>query len=274
VLKENSYGKSSIRLTKVVRHGPRHEMIELSVDIRLCGDFAASYASGDNSKIIATDSMKNTVYVLAKERSFASIEEFAAQLARHFVQTYNQVRQATVGIRQASWQRLRDHPHAFIDGGAEQRICSAELTGEKLELTGGVSELRFLKTTGSEFCGFVTDRYRTLKDATDRVFATSVEAVWTYASEGGDFNCTFLAARSALLQTMADHHSLAAQQTLLAMGNAALAACPMLRSIRLTLPNLHRIPVDLRPFGLENRNEIFIPIDEPHGVISGYIERE
>ncbi len=274
MLKENSYGKSSVRLTKVVRHGSHHELIEISVDIRLHGDFVASYATGDNSKIIATDSMKNTVYVLAKERSFASIEEFAAQLARHFLQTYNQVRQAEVSINQASWQRLAHHSHAFIDGGTERRICRADLAGEELELTGGVSELRFLKTTGSEFCGFVTDRYRTLQDATDRIFATSVEAVWTYASEVADFNGTFIAARSALVQTMADHHSLAVQQTLLAMGNAALKACPILRSIRLTMPNLHRIPVNLQPFGLENRNEIFVPFDEPYGVISGFIERE
>ncbi|MGA2233159.1 MAG: factor-independent urate hydroxylase, partial [Tepidisphaeraceae bacterium] len=226
VLKENSYGKSCVRLTKVVRHGAHHDLMEMSVDISLGGDFAASYESGDNSKVIATDSMKNTVYVLAKERSFASIEEFAVQLARHFVQTYEQVQQAAISISQTAWARLGNHPHAFIDGGAERRICRAVLTGDKLELTGGVADLRFLKTTGSEFSGFVTDRYRTLPDAADRIFATSVEAVWAYKSESVDFNGTFTAARAALIQTMADHHSLAVQQTLLEMGNAVLKVCP------------------------------------------------
>lgn len=274
MLKENSYGKSSVRLTKVARKDPNHELIELSVDISLSGDFAASYESGDNSKIIATDSMKNTVYVLAKEGDFASIEEFAVLLARHFTRTYSQVDWAGISISQTSWLRLAKHPHAFVDGGSERRICRVVLDTEKLTLAGGVVDLRFLKTTGSEFHGFVTDRYRTLKDATDRIFATSVEAAWTYASESADFNATFVAARSALLGTMADHHSLSAQQTLLTMGNAVLKACPALRSINLTMPNLHRILVDLKPFGLENNNEIFVPIDEPHGVISGFVERD
>jgi urate oxidase len=277
-LKENSYGKSSVRLTKVVRNGVHHELIELSVDIRLSGDFTASYTAGDNSRIIATDSMKNKVYVLAKERSFTSIEEFAVLLARHFIQSYSQVQRAVISISQTLWQRLASpdgpHPHAFTDAGAERRICRAELVGDKLELSGGVDDLRFIKTTGSEFRGFVTDRYRTLNDTSDRIFATSVEAVWTYASESADFNGTFVAARTSLLQTMANHHSLSVQHTLLVMGEAVLKDCPALRSIRLTMPNSHRIPIDLQPFGLENDNEIFVPIDEPHGVISGFIERE
>jgi urate oxidase len=278
ILKENSYGKSRVRLTKVVRNGAHHELFEMSVDILLTGDFAASYTAGDNTKVIATDSMKNTVYVLAKEKSFSSIEEFAIQLARHFTQTYKQVHSASIRIKQSNWQRLQDqhrpHSHAFIDGGSELRTCRAELKANKLDLSGGLSNFRFLKTTASEFRDFVDDRYRTLKDATDRIFATSVEADWAYNSETADFNKTFASARSAIVQTLANHHSLAAQQTLLAAGEAVLKDCLSLRSIRITMPNLHRIPVNLQPFGLENNNEIFVPIDEPHGTISGYIERE
>src|ERR1700722_8231339 len=243
-LTDNSYGKSSIRLTKVTRNGSHQDLTELSLDISLHGDFSASYENGDNSQVIATDSMKNTVYVLAKENAFTSIEEFAALLARHFLQTYSQVHAADIAIRQTSW--LRIHPHAFAGAGSEKRICRAELTGEKLNLTGGIANLHFIKTTGSEFHGFVTDRYRTLKDSTDRIFATSAEAIWTYTpqAQAADFNPTFLAARTALLDTLANHHSLAVQQTLLAAGDAILKACPALSSIRLTLPNLHRVPVD------------------------------
>lgn len=276
-LVENSYGKSSVRLAKVVRTGPRHELIEMRVDIALEGDFAASYIDGDNSKIIATDSLKNHVYVLAKQNKFGSIEEFAVLLARHLIGTYGQIHRVAIAIEQASWQRLADegrpHPHAFVDAGPERPICRAILTGDKLELTGGLSDLRFLKTTGSEFRGFVDDRYRTLKDATDRIFATSVEAVWTYASESADFKAVFAAARSALIRTMANQHSLAVQHTLLAMGEAVLEDCPSLVSIRLAMPNMHRVPVNLEPFGLTNDNEIFIPMDEPYGLITGVVER-
>ena len=278
VLVDHSYGKTSIRLAKVVRTEPHHEYMEMAVDIRLGGDFAASYAIGDNSKVIATDSMKNTVYVLAKENSFGSIEELAMLLARHFVKTYGQVDRAAIEINQTLWQRLADrgrpHQHAFVEAGTDRRICTCDLANRKLRLTGGVTNLRFLKTAGSEFRGFVTDRYRTLKDASDRIFATSVEAIWEYESESADFNATFAAARSALIETLARHHSLSAQHTLLATGEAVLKNCPSLRSIRIAMPNLHRIAVDLQPFGLENNNEIFVPIDEPHGLIEGFIERE
>ena len=153
-------------------------------------------------------------------------------------------------------------------------LARAELSAGKLELSGGVANLRFLKTTGSAFRGFVTDRFRTLPDTTDRIFATSVEAVWKYESESADFDAIFAKARLALINTMADHDSLAVQHTLMAMGEVVLKDCPAIRSIRLSMPNLHRIPVNLEPFGLENNNEIFIPVDKPYGVITGLVERE
>jgi urate oxidase len=280
VLEHNAYGKSCVRLTKVVRGPHRHELSELSVDILLEGDFADSYLAGDNRKIIATDSMKNTVYVLAKENDFQSIENFALLLCRHFTATYSQAKNVTVQIRETRWDRIevggRPHPHAFVAGGSEQRTCSAQLNAKnaKADLTGGIAGLQVLKTTDSEFWGFVADRYRTLKDARDRIFATSVDATWKYDSDSSDFNSNFAAIRTALLQTFATHHSLAVQQTLLAMGEAALAACPVIQSIELNMPNQHRIPFNLEPFGLENNNEIFVPTDEPFGMISGTVKRK
>src|SRR4051794_22760077 len=105
-LTANHYGKSDVRLTKVVRRGAQHELFEFSVDIQLIGDFAASYTAGDNSKIVATDSMKNTVYVVAKEKDFTSAEQYAVILAEHFPRTYSHVESATVSIRQTSWSRI------------------------------------------------------------------------------------------------------------------------------------------------------------------------
>jgi urate oxidase len=130
-----------------------------------------------------------------------------------------------------------------------------------------------LKTTASEFSNFVTDRYRTLKDTKDRIFATTVDAEWTYSIRKADFNGSFSAIRTALLTTFATHHSLAVQQTLLAMGEAALAASPAIQSIDLKMPNQHRIPFNLEPFGIKNDNEIFVPTDEPFGMITGVVTR-
>jgi urate oxidase len=273
-LEQNAYGKSSIRLTRVLR-GHRHNLLEMSVDILLHGDFAGSYTKGDNSTVIATDSMKNTVYVLAAENNFGSIEDFATLLCAHFKSTYPQVKSATVSISETIWNRIDveggSHPHAFVGGNTERRTCRAATNDS---LFGGIMGLQVLKTAQSEFSGFVSDRYRTLKDTTDRIFATTVEAEWKYGSESTDFNSAYFAIRSALLHAFASHHSLAVQQTLLAMGEAALAACSKIESIELKLPNQHRIPFNLEPFGLKNKNEIFVPTDEPFGIITGTVSRK
>jgi urate oxidase len=279
MLRHNSYGKSKVRLTKLIRQPGAHELFELSVDVHLQGDFTGSYTAGDNSKIVATDSMKNTVYVLAKEHSFEAIEEFASIIARHFVNAYPQVTVANIRIEQTGWTRIQvdgqPHPHAFVSGGPERRTCQANLErgSSALALSGGITGLMVLKTAGSEFSGFVNDRYTTLKDTHDRIFATSVDAEWLYSGKADGFNPAWNSIRTALLKTFATHHSLAVQQTLLAMGEAALNASNAVTSIRLSMPNNHRIPFELKPFGLDNANDIFVPIDEPHGLITGVVER-
>ena len=279
MLTHNSYGKSKVRLTKVTRHADHHELMELDVAVELQGDFAASYTAGDNTKIVATDSMKNTVYVLARNHSLESPEEFARFLAAHFVVRYAQVKQATVSIAAQRWQRIEmpagPHPHAFVSGGNEQRICTAIVERGKPEvLRGGIQNLSVLKTTDSAFKDFVSDEFRTLPDTDDRIFATTINAEWTFGKTPQDWNAEFAAARGAILQTFATHYSLAVQQTLLEMGNTVLAVCPAMASISISLPNQHRIPCNLKPFGLDNPNVIFVPTDEPFGLITGTIERD
>jgi urate oxidase len=279
MLSANSYGKSDIRLTKVVRNGKRHDLFEFSIDIHLIGDFVESYQSGDNRKIIATDSMKNTVYVLAKERGFRSSEEFAVILAEHFEHTYAQVTNAIVSIRQTAWNPInvgtQPHDHAFVSGGKELRTAAATvMRGKKTTLAGGITDLLVLKTANSAFKAFVTDRYRTLKDADDRIFATSVTATWDYIAPNGDLASCYQRIRQAMLEVFATQISLAVQETMYEMGNAALTAAPEISRISLRLPNKHRIPVNLQPFGLENNNEIFVWTEEPYGDIRATIERD
>jgi urate oxidase len=279
-LTANHYGKSDVRLTKVVRRGARHELFEFSVDIDLTGDFAASYTAGDNRKIVATDSMKNTVYVLAKENDFASAEAFAILLAEHFPRTYEQVAGTSITVRQTSWSRIaldgKPHDHAFFSGGNELHTAKAAVAarGQAPVVTGGITDLLVLKTTNSAFKDFVTDRYRTLKDADDRIFATSVTATWDYIDSKADFVTAHERLRSAMLRVFATHMSYAVQETMYEMGKAALDAAPEIKRIVLRLPNKHRIPFNLQPFGLENKNEIFVWTDEPFGDISATIERQ
>jgi urate oxidase len=279
-LTDNHYGKSDVRLTKVVRSGPRHELFEFSVDVQLTGDFAASYTAGDNTNVVATDSMKNTIYVLAKENAFTSAEQFAVIVAEHFPRTYEQVRSATVTIRQTGWSRIsvegKPHDHSFVSAGSELHTCTATVAGKEAAaaVSGGVTDLLVLKTTRSAFKNFVTDRYRTLKDTDDRIFATSVTTTWDYLNAAVDFVAAHARVRAALLDVFATHMSYAVQETMYEMGKAALAAAPEIRNIRLRLPNQHRIPFNLQPFGLTNDNDIFVWTDEPYGDISAFLERE
>lgn len=277
VLVRNAYGKTRVRLTKVTRHDDHHDLSELSVDVMLEGDFAASYLDGDNTNVVATDSMKNTVYVLARDFDLDAPEAFALHLARHFVSTYAQVTQATVCVAEDAWSRIDvngvPHPTAFVGGRAEKRTCVVTCTAGETRVAAGLRDLRVLKTTGSAFRDFVRDRFRTLPDADDRILATSVTAEWHYAPGTHDWNAGFDAVRTAMLDVFARHESLAVQQTLYLMGRAALDACAEVSEITLRLPNSHRIPFNLAPLGRDNPNVIFVPTDEPYGDISGTLKR-
>ncbi len=273
----NSYGKSRVRLTKVIRQPDRHELKEVSVDIQLEGEFEGSYTHGDNSKIVATDSMKNTVYVLAANHAFPDIETFGSDLTTHFLKTYDHVSMAKAELQEGLWLRIqqngRPHPHAFVSGGDEKRIASVVATRDSRRIESGIENLVVLKTTASEFWGFVRDEYTTLPEVRDRIFATSVSARWSYKGDWTDFNASHQRARALILDVFATHHSLAVQQTLHEMGQAILEACSEIEQISFSMPNQHRIPFNLKPFGLENRNDIFVPTDEPYGLISATLKR-
>lgn len=277
-LTENSYGKSDVRLTKVVRTGQTHALHELVVQIMLGGAFEAMYTEGDNSPCIPTDTMKNTVYALARTRDFDSPEVFAGILAAHFLE-FEQVAWVEVSILQEPWARIMvdgaPHPHSFTRGGSEARYCRIRREkGRAPEMQGGIRGLEVIKTTRSAFVGFFKDAYTTLPEATDRIFATRIDATWDYAHGAAGFAGVFDAARCALLEAFAGHDSASVQHTIFAMGEAFLARVPQAVSISLTMPNQHRLLVNLGPFGLDNPNEIFVATREPYGLIKGTVARD
>ncbi len=279
-LSHNAYGKSGIRLTKVINHGDHQELKELTANIQLEGEFENSYLQGDNSSIIATDSMRNTVYVLAAEHDLASIESFAQHLCQHFLTKYPHVQEASVNLIEDLWLRIeakgKAHPHAFVSAGNEKRSTHVSGDRQGLSVLSAIENLVVAKTTESEFWGFIRDEFTTLPETHDRIMATSVEATWTYDDDklaSIDFNKNYETVRQIVLEVFATHSSLAVQQTLYAMGEAVLKAVGEISEINITMPNQHRIAFNLEPFGKANKNEIFYPIDEPFGLISGTIKR-
>jgi urate oxidase len=278
VLTHNAYGKAQVRLTKVARHADRHDLKDWSIAVELEGDFGASYVYGDNSRIITTDTMKNTVYALAQKHALTNIESFGQVLARHLLENYSQVSAATIRLVEQPWQRLaidgREHPYAFVGGSSEKRTSTVTQSRQGLRVESGLDDLALLKTTDSAFAGFVRDAYTTLAETDDRIFATVVSADWLFGPSPADWDGCRHRIRQALLEVFSRHQSLSVQHTLYAMGAAALEACREIDQIRLRMPNKHRLLVNLQPFGLENKNEIFVATEEPYGVITGTLRRD
>jgi urate oxidase len=276
-LVRNTYGKSRVRLTKVTRQPDRHHLKELCIDVQLEGDFGAAYLHGDNSRVVTTDTMKNIVYVCARLHALGDMESFGEALASHFLRHYPHVTTATIHLVEQPWQRIvvggAEHPHAF-QGGAEKRTSNVTLTrGHGPRIESGIDDLPLLKTAGSSFTGFLRDAFTTLPETTDRIFATALSARWLFGAAPAAYDLCHGQVRGALLETFAGHKSLSVQQTLHTMGVAALAACPAIEQIHLSMPNIHRLLVNLQPFGLENNNEIFVATDEPFGLITGTLRR-
>lgn len=269
----NRYGKSAIRLVRIQRDTTPHRIWDLTVSIALDGEFAASYRDGDNSDVIATDTMKNTAYALAKEHLTTSIEDYAIAVGRHFA-SQPKVQGADVFVEQHRWQPIGTSRDAFVREGSFTRTALARIGGDSLDVQAGIDGMSVMKTTRSAFAGFPRDRYTTLKETDDRVMATKVSARWEYERGAPiDFNATYDAVLATFLDTFADHDSASVQASIWIVGKAILERHAAVESISMSLPNLHHWTVDLSPFGLENDREIYVATTEPHGLIEATVRR-
>jgi len=278
-LAENCYGKSRVRVMRVKRGLNTHELREWSVQVLLQGDFETCFTEGDNSKILPTDTMKNTVYFLTRSSRAECIEEFAKELIEFLLKRNPQVSAAEVAIVETSWNHLQigGKPHAttFVKGGDENQTTHVKKARDgDFSVTAGLSDLIILKTAGSAFEGYIKDSLTTLPETKDRLFGTALQANWKYSSPQLDFASARGKAREALLEAFAGHDSKSVQHTLFEMAKQALAAVPEIHEIELIMPNKHCLLVDLSKFGQDNPKEIFVPTDEPHGQIEARICRE
>lgn len=271
----NRYGKSRVRLVKLMRAADPHDVRDLTIDVALEGAFERVYTDGDNQSCVATDTMKNTVYAFARRDPIDAAEAFACRLAEHFSAKPG-VALVRLDVTEHPWDRQtvggRPHPHAFIRSGGEEWTALVTRGAGGLTVRSGLRGLVAMKTADSAFAGFPRDEYTTLPDASDRILATSITALWQYVPGFTDFAAR-TAIRTALSETFATHRSLSVQHTLFAMGEAALAACAGITDIRLSLPNRHHLLVDLAPFGLDNPGEIFVATDQPFGLIEARVSR-
>jgi urate oxidase len=289
-----AYGKSRVRLMQVTRGdnplARKDSLCDLTVAIRFEGDYDESYTAGDNGGVLPTDTMKNTVYALAAPRPIADPETFGLTLARHFLGRNPRLEVVTIDLTQHAWAGIetagnpagsdasshhpREDGHAFMRRGPETRTARVVANRREIAVDGGIADLLILKSAKSAFAGFMRDELTTLPETRDRLFATSLTATWRYRSADVAFGPAWQLVRETLLGSFAAHDSLSVQHTLYAMGQAVIARVNDVDSIHLTMPNKHHLPIDLSRFGLENKNEIFVPTDEPHGLIEATIVRE
>jgi urate oxidase len=272
VLGPNRYGKAETRLVRVHRAGDTHGLVDLNVSVALSGDLTATHLTGDNSGVLPTDTMKNTVYAFAREHGVGEPEEFALLLARHFVGSQPQVHGAKVSVESFAWDRLG--PHSFRRRGDHVRTTVVSVSEEATQVVTGVTGLVLLNSAGSEFHGFVEDDYTTLAPSTDRILATAVDARWRHSGADADWAASFEGALAALISAFVGTYSYSLQQTLYAMGAELLKSRPEVAEVRLALPNKHHYLADLAPLGLDNPNEVFIAGDRPYGLIEGSVTRD
>ncbi|MCW2883888.1 MAG: urate oxidase [Streptosporangiaceae bacterium] len=275
VLGANQYGKAETRVVRVNRDGDTHEIRDLNVGVTLAGDLDEVYLSGDNSAALPTDSQKNTVYAFARKHGIASPEEFALLLARHFVSSQPAIHRARLSVEEYAWDRVPVTGHSFVRRGQEIRTARVTHTGAGTHVVSGLRELVVLNSAGSEFWGYATDEYTTLRETRDRILATAVTAEWRHGDDTGTaWDASFAAVRGLLIETFAATHSLSLQQTLHTMGRRVLEEHPAICEIRFVMPNKHHFVVDLEPFGLDNPNEVFFAADRPYGLIEGTVLRD
>ncbi|KAL8159677.1 hypothetical protein V2J09_001214 [Rumex salicifolius] len=293
---EQRHGKERVRVGRVWRNDDgSHSFVEWNVSISLFSDCIPSYVRDDNSDIVATDTMKNTVYVKAKEcKHQLSPEEFALVLAKHFTSFYKQVTACIVKIVEKPWKRVyingQPHNHGFELGSEKHTTELGLKKSGDLKITSGVQGLTVLKTTQSGFESFVRDKYTILPDTRERMLATEVTATWRYPyqslgsvpSKPGYFNERYDAVKKELLEVFFGPpkegvYSPSVQSTLYQMAKVILGRFQDIESIELKMPNIHFIPVNLsskdNPAMVKFADDVYLPTDEPHGSIQASLTR-
>jgi len=277
ILKSFTYGKGRVRVMRVARDTARHEVRELNTKVMLRGDFSDSFTSDDNSKVIATDTIKNIVNIVARDNPALESEDFAAAIAAYFLSHYDHVAGVQVVTRETKWTRLTvagaAHDHAFTLDSNGRPTVHLSATRADRKITSGIENFTFLKSTQSGWVGYWMDEATTLKETSDRIFSTAMNATWTWHAAPPNYPDANSKILNAMLGVFATTYSPSVQNSLYLMGSAALEAVPEIAEISLACPNKHYIPINMAPFGRDNPNSVFVPTDEPHGQIECTVTR-
>ncbi len=276
-LTASKYGKGRVRVMRLTREGDHHTPRELTLTVLMQGGFDAAWTKGDNRACVATDSVKNICNVVAAKNLSLDKEDFVQAIAKTFLDTYPQVEAVEIEGRETRWLRHafggQPHGHTFTLDGNGTGFVGLAARRDGTVLRSGLRGFTFMKTTQSGWVDFVDDGYRTLRDTTDRIAATAMDATWTWSGVPADYTATNASVLDLLIDVFGTTYSLGVQDSMYRMGEAVLAEIPEIAEIGFAMPNKHYIPINLAPFGLENPGTVFLPTDEPHGQIEATIGR-
>lgn len=278
-LESNRYGKFRVRVMKVLRHDEsHHDVCELEADVLLHGELEGSYLSDDNSSVVPTDTVKNTIHLLAHDHLQTCRTSFAKVIAEHFLEKYPHLSGTEVELRERKWERMSigggPHPHAFVHAAnGEPFSRAAFFRGQVPRLFSGIREHLIMKSTQSGFAGYNVCELTTLPPSTDRIFATRLNAEWEFADLTTDFTAANTAILAAAHEVFATTYSPSVQRTLYQIGEAALERVPAISRIELKMPNVHFLGLDLAKLGRPGQSCVMLPTDEPHGEIEAVITR-
>ncbi|KAF3491088.1 uricase [Arthroderma uncinatum] len=287
------YGKENVRVYKVHRDeaAGTQTVVEMTVCVLLEGEIDVSYTKADNSVVVATDSIKNTIYILAKQNPVTPPELFASIVGDHFINKYKHIHIAHVNVVAQRWSRVningKPHPHSFLKDASEVRSTDVTVTeGKGVDIKTSLSGLSVLKSTNSQFHGFVRDEFTTLPETWDRVLSTDVDSTWTWSTfssveqvrrSATKFDTTWDTSRGIILETFSNDNSASVQNTMYKMGERFLAAQPLLETAEFSLPNKHYFQLDLSWHkGLKNTGtdaEVYVPGSGASGLIKCTIGR-
>jgi len=207
---------------------------------------------------VATDSIKNTIYIKAKEHPVNPPELYASHLGQHFIDKYAHISAAHIKVVVHRWTRMTvdgaPHPHSFYRDGEEKRVVELTATREGIDIKSGISGLTVLKSTGSAFHGFVRDEYTSLAETWDRILSTDVDSSWSWkrfpsvaaVQEGVErFDAAWEAARQITMKTFANDESASVQNTMYKMCEQILEAVPETEVIGYSLPNKHYFEIGM-----------------------------
>jgi urate oxidase len=274
---KNRYGKGRVRVMRIHRDGERHEVSQLNVKAMIEGDFARAYTHADNSTSVSTDTIKNVVNVVARENTGLSSEEFCQVLVKKFLDTYPQIAAVAITAHETKWVRLsfggKPHPHSFVLDSNGKPFVEANATRKEMSMSSGIDGFAFMKSTQSGWEKYAKDRYTTIPETNDRMCATSMVASWKWSGKPASYPATNKKILDTLLEVFAMTYSASVQDSLYRMGEAALVAVPEISEISMACPNMHFILMNLKAFGLDNNNDVFLPTDEPHGQIECTVGR-